>query len=58
MRVDLTGTYLQLLWAGLLGWVVFGHVPGAVSLLGMALIAGSGVLVALKTGRPPTKRSA
>ena len=50
--------YVQLLWAGLLGWVVFGHVPGAVSLLGMALIAGSGVLVALKTGRPPTKRSA
>ena len=50
--------YVQLLWAGLLGWVVYGHVPGAVSLLGMALIAGSGVLVALKTGRPPTKRSA
>lgn len=50
--------YVQLLWAGLLGWVVFGHVPGAVSLLGMALIAGSGVLVALKTGRPPIKRSA
>lgn len=50
--------YVQLLWAGLLGWVVFGHVPGAVSLVGMALIAGSGVLVALKTGRPPTKRSA
>ncbi len=50
--------YVQLLWAGLLGWVAFGHVPDAVSLIGMALIAGSGVLIALKTGRPPTKRSA
>jgi drug/metabolite transporter (DMT)-like permease len=49
--------YLQLLWAGLLGWLVFGHVPDAVSLLGMAVIAGSGVLVALKTRRPPPKRT-
>jgi len=50
--------YLQLLWAGLLGYLVFGHVPGAVSLVGMALIAGSGVLVALKTRRPSPKRTA
>lgn len=50
--------YLQLLWAGLLGWLVFGHVPDAVSLLGMAIVAGSGVLVAVKTRRPPTKRTA
>jgi len=50
--------YIQLLWAGLLGWLVFGHVPDAVSLIGMAIIAGSGVLIALKTGRPPPKRSA
>jgi drug/metabolite transporter (DMT)-like permease len=49
--------YLQLLWAGLLGWLVFGHVPGAVSLVGMAMIVGSGVLVALKTKRPPSKRT-
>ena len=50
--------YLQLLWAGLLGYLVFGHVPDAVSLLGMAVIAGSGVLMALKTRRPPVKRTA
>ena len=50
--------YLQLLWAGLLGWLVFGHVPDATSLLGMAIVAGSGVLVALKTRRPPAKRTA
>lgn len=50
--------YLQLLWAGLLGWLVFGHVPDVLSLTGMAIVAGSGVLVALKTRRPPEKRTA
>lgn len=50
--------YLQLLWAGLLGWLVFGHIPDPVSLIGMAIVAGSGVLVALKTRRPPVKRTA
>ena len=50
--------YLQLLWAGLLGYLVFGQVPDAVSLLGMAVIAGSGVRVALTTTRPPPKRTA
>jgi drug/metabolite transporter (DMT)-like permease len=50
--------YLQLLWAGLLGWLVFGHVPDTVSLAGMAIVTASGVLVALKTRRPPPKRSA
>jgi drug/metabolite transporter (DMT)-like permease len=50
--------YFQLLWAGLLGWLVFGHIPDGVSLLGMAVIALSGVLVALKTRTPPPKRMA
>ncbi len=50
--------YIQLLWAGLLGWLVFGHVPEAMSLLGMAIVAGCGVLVALKTRQPPSKRTA
>ena len=50
--------YLQLLWAGLLGWLVFGHLPDRLSLLGMAIIVASGVLVAFKTRRPPPKRSA
>jgi len=49
--------YLQLIWAGLLGWVAFGHVPDRLTLTGMAVIAASGVLVALKTGRPPPKRT-
>jgi drug/metabolite transporter (DMT)-like permease len=50
--------YVQLLWAGLLGWLVFGHVPGGLSLVGMAIVAASGVLVALKTRRAPPKRMA
>lgn len=50
--------YLQLLWAGVLGWLVFGHVPDRISLLGMAIVAASGVMVALKTRQPPPKRSA
>ena len=50
--------YIQLLWAGLLGWLVFGHVPDGQSLAGMAVVAGSGVLVAVKTRRAPEKRMA
>lgn len=50
--------YIQLLWAGLLGWLAFGHIPDAQSLIGMAIVAGSGVLVALRTRRPPEKRTA
>lgn len=41
--------YLQLLWAGLLGWLVFGDIPDALSLLGMLVVAFSGVLIALKS---------
>lgn len=41
-------TYLQLLWAGILGWVVFAQLPDPVSLLGMAIIAVSGIVVAVQ----------
>lgn len=50
--------YVQLLWAGLLGWLVFDYIPDTQSLTGMAIVAASGVLVALKTRRPPVKRTA
>jgi drug/metabolite transporter (DMT)-like permease len=40
--------YLQVVWAGLLGWLVFGHVPPSLSLLGMVAIIASGALIALK----------
>jgi len=39
-------TYAQLVWAVLLGWAVFGHFPDGYTLLGIAIIAGSGLLLA------------
>lgn len=41
--------YLQLLWAGMLGWIAFNHVPDTLSILGMCVIAASGAMVALKS---------
>ncbi|MGE5385411.1 MAG: DMT family transporter [Betaproteobacteria bacterium] len=43
--------YLQLLWAGLLGWLVFGHVPDGLTVLGMIVVAASGLMVAFKSRR-------
>jgi len=44
-------TYLQLVWATLLGWIVFGDFPGVYTLLGMGVIAASGLLLALHEQR-------
>lgn len=41
--------YVQLLFAGLLGWLVFDHVPDGLGILGMCIVAGAGALVALKS---------
>lgn len=41
-------TYLQLLWAGLLGWIIFDTVPDEMSLLGMLVVTASGLMIALK----------
>lgn len=52
-------TYLHLAWAGLLGWLVFDHLPDPVAIAGMGLIAAAGIAAALHahltTGRavPP-----
>ncbi|AJE49176.1 DMT family transporter [Celeribacter indicus] len=48
-------TYLQLLWAVMLGWLVFGHVPDWISTAGIALIAGSGAAIAA-TGHMMSRR--
>lgn len=40
--------YMHLAWAGLLGALVFGHYPDELTLVGMALVAGAGVAVALR----------
>lgn len=42
-------TYLQLLWAGLLGWIIFDTIPDNLSLIGMAVVAGSGLIIAFKS---------
>lgn len=41
--------YMHLLWAGILGWLVFGQLPDQLGLAGMAIIAVAGVMVALRT---------
>lgn len=49
--------YTQLLFVGLLGWLVFGDLPDGLSMTGMAIIIGSGVMVAMRSRTPPVKRS-
>ena len=36
-------TYLQIIWATIYGWAIFGQLPDRLSTLGMAIIVGSGV---------------
>jgi len=44
-------TYLQVLWATLLGWIVFRHVPDPISILGMLTIGAAGMMIVLKRRR-------
>jgi len=44
-------TYLQMIWATLFGWLVFGQLPDGWSAIGMAIIVGSGLLLALQERR-------
>jgi drug/metabolite transporter (DMT)-like permease len=52
-------TYLQLLWAGLLGWLIFDSTPDGLSVLGMVIIASAGLLIALKSrfGKPASTKT-
>jgi drug/metabolite transporter (DMT)-like permease len=43
--------FLELVWASLLGWLVFGELPGAHALTGGALILAATVWVAQREGR-------
>ncbi|WP_112312537.1 DMT family transporter [Pseudogemmobacter bohemicus] len=43
--------YSQLLWATLLGWIAFNHLPDLVTLGGAALIVASGVFTILREAR-------
>ncbi len=40
--------YMQLVWASLLGWGVFHHMPDQLSLLGMGIVIVSGLMIAMK----------
>lgn len=41
--------YSQLVWVGMLGWLVFGHVPDGLSILGMLVVAAAGAAVAVRS---------
>lgn len=41
--------YVQLIWATLLGWYFFDHLPDWISMVGMAIIAASSISLALGT---------
>ncbi|RYH04795.1 MAG: DMT family transporter [Alphaproteobacteria bacterium] len=43
--------YMQLLWVGLLSWLVFGHVPDALTIAGMGLVTLAGVSIATISAR-------
>ena len=47
-------TYLQLVWATLVGWIGFGDLPDELTVIGMAVIAGSGLLLAWHERRQAT----
>ena len=49
-------TYLQLIWATLYGFVIFGHLPDRTSVLGMTVIVASGLWLAVQEGHPGSKR--
>jgi drug/metabolite transporter (DMT)-like permease len=40
--------YVQLVWASVLGYVVFGEVPGVAMWVGAIVIIGSGLYIALR----------
>lgn len=40
--------YMHLVWAAVLGWLVFAHVPNAISLIGMGLICVAGAAIAMR----------
>lgn len=40
--------YLHMVWAGGFGFLIFGHLPDGVSLIGMAMVCASGALVAIR----------
>lgn len=44
-------TYMHLVWAGILGWLVFNHAPDHIAIGGMALVACAGLVSAIRPRR-------
>lgn len=42
-------TYLQILWAGFLGWILFDTIPDTMGIVGMIIVTLAGFLIALKS---------
>ncbi|MCX7890017.1 MAG: DMT family transporter [Rhodobacteraceae bacterium] len=40
--------FMHLVWAGGLGWLVFGHAPDGLTILGMALVCAAGGFIAMR----------
>ena len=49
-------SYLQVVWATLFGYVLFGQIPDGWSFVGMSIIVGSGVMLALVERRRARRR--
>ncbi len=43
--------YVQIIWATLLGWIIFGHLPDMLTIGGMLIIGGSGLSLVLNRER-------
>jgi drug/metabolite transporter (DMT)-like permease len=50
--------YTQIIWASLLGWIIWASVPTANTLAGAALISASGLYTALRERRLHLERLA
>ncbi len=51
-------TYMQLVWATLMGWGVYGYFPDGMTIAGMAVIGASGLLITLHERRRAIARMA
>ena len=50
--------YVQLLWATLIGWFGFGHLPDGLALAGIFTIGGAGLMIAVDSHRASRRRAA
>jgi drug/metabolite transporter (DMT)-like permease len=49
-------SYLQIVFGGVIGYLVWNNLPDALSWAGIALIAGAGIVVAMRSKTPPQIR--